>query len=76
MTIPGEADINEDRFSDSIEFPFIFADIKSIEVSPSIAFGEEFISNDFESAKTIAATVDTLGCEIAADRIVIRDEAT
>lgn len=73
MKIPETHDIMDDRFSEAVEFPFVFADIKSLEVRGLVFAGEHAITNDLESVKTIAAHVNGLGCEVNTEEVLIRN---
>lgn len=76
MKIPETDDIMDDRFSETVEFPFTFADIKSLKVRPLVSARDHSISNDIESVKAITAHIDGLGCEVNTEEVVIRDMTT
>src|SRR5690349_5148680 len=71
LAIPDRDEIQEDGFSQEVEFPFAFDEIASLTIQPVVGPSRLQIANDLDAARRAVSSTDGLACEELEGELVV-----
>ena len=71
LAIPDRDDIQENGFSQEVEFPFAFDEVASLTIQPVVGPPRLQVTNDVEAARRAVSSADGLTCQEFRGELVV-----
>jgi hypothetical protein len=72
LAIPDRDDIQENGFSQGVEFPFAFDEVASLTIQPVVGPARLQITNDLDAARRAVSSANGLTCHELGGELVVR----